>query len=216
MSNTETMTPVEKFTAFLFQHGLEGYDGTEPTNLGGAKLWVSTLGTNRSTLVVLNKTFERTLRDIQANIITTSRAELDEDGDTVNLPRGGTKRVGHGIILYPHEPNPANTKQMMARIIEAHPEFEKHKIIARASSLREKCPEVEALGQFTIANFLGIQEPIDLSCAIILALPSGPPSSNAYWTIRSANNAMSRAGMTSRTAVQPDDIQAFDGSDLPF
>lgn len=220
------MSHVQKFASELFSKGmLEVHVPNSkpahpyPETVGGAKLWTNTQGLrgNRSKLEIHKKELNMLLRDINALVITTSRITLDEEGNPqyVTSGNGGYMRGSQGLILYPVDGNPATARQYMARAIELMPELKKFGVIGIASDLAKQDKNIEALGEYTVRNFINEQEPINIDAAIILSLAPGPKGSAAYWG-NSNQSVDSRSAMSEKQTFRESVDTNVDLSDLPF
>ena len=200
---------IDTFCETLFEHGLEGYEGTRgaqtPTNLGGCKIWQDQFNTPRSGIVINNPKFSAVLHELPVSVYTLNRVQLDKEGNPVRTPDGnGYNRICSALMLYPQmDEDPATAVQIRKRVLEAMQGFSLQDRVEVAS--RIKAPNIEVLEQHKYRDWKNEFVPFKLSACIILAVPSGAPGQAQLWAIKS--RAQNRGIMSARTTASDIDTQ---------
>lgn len=209
---------IQQYVDSLFKHGLETYDASKrntPTkgvvNPGGAKVFMHPdFRSNASKISFNHEGFEKAIKDANSGMLyALNSVELDEKNKPVlvNTVSGssGYRRINTGLMLYLPGGRAEDTRDV---IIEAVNNVDISDYIETANNLDDPEGKLDVLKKFNYQNFARDLMPLELRNCLIMALPSGAPGSNQFWSFTN-NRATSRRAMTDATAasaVETDDI----------
>lgn len=213
-----TNRKVDLYVQGLFQHGLELYDRDTKNsitkgvvNAGGAKTFFDTsFKTAKSNIIINHKGLEKAIKDVPVVVYSLNRIELDEEGKPV-MVNGGYRRIYSGLMLYVSYANDGSMANgIRNRLLEAVPEVDLSDYIEVASKIDDPENKLEVLKELKHQNFARELVPLELHNCIFLALPSGAPGSNQFWTFQN-NRTQTREKMS--LSVTASEVET---SDLPF
>lgn len=216
------MDKVDQYMQYLFQHGVEGYNALDKNtpskgvvNPGGAKIFYHpTFRSNESRIQINRPDFGKALAESPTILYTLNRVETDEQGNPLRIGGNNYQRVAHGLMLYV---DVANASENDVRGVRDHivASSKSADISGHVKLFKDVAdPEGkirEALSKITYQNFA--REEVAIATpdnCIILALPSGAPGSQQFWSFVN-RRAQSRAGMT-----QANTVSGVESSDIPF
>lgn len=218
------VTEVVKFTKLLFENQLEGYDPSAKLshskgviNPGGAKLFCHyNWNSPKRSITVNNEPLVKALSAIPGVVLfTLNRIQLDKEGLPVRVEAGeGYNRICHGLMAYgSFDADKDIGKKIKKNVIAATSsliDLSGH--VEVVEELEKELPDnyLACLRAYEFKNPLGSISRIKPHAAVVMAIPSGPAGSNAFWSYEN-NKIKSRAAMAaSQTA------SAAEVGDLPF
>jgi len=201
---------IQQYVDSLFKHGLEKYDASlrhtstkGVVNPGGAKVFMHPdFRSNASKVTFNHDGFGRAIKDANsAMLYALNSVELDDDNNPVlvNTVSGsmGYRRINTGLMLYLPAGKAEDTRDV---IIEAVDNVDISDYIDTANNLDDPDGKLNVLKEFNYQNFARDLVPLELKNCLIMALPSGAPGSNQFWSF-SNNRASSRQSMTDATSA---------------
>lgn len=211
---------IDRFADTLFENGLETYDKaqrTDPTtkgfvNMGGAKVYAQlNFRGPDSPIVVKHKGFKQALQDSRCIVHTVNRIQLEEDGSPARTKDGkGFLRTHTGLMLYcEFDEDVQEASNVLGRINESiSTDLSNYMdVVTNIPSLAGK---LDLFRELKYQNFLGEMVPMKPEFCILLAIRSGPPSSNSLWSFDN-QKAKSRTAMSN--SVTASDAET---NDIPF
>ena len=205
---------ISSFVASLFENGIETYDASAPANeriknVGGAKLyWQQNYKNNQGQIVFNNDAFRKAITNFPASLYSCNRVQLDNNRNPVKLvaPLNGYRRINNSLMLYSTFDQDENAgKDMRDRFLEIMKENSNINLkdyIQVASEI--ECDKINHLTEITYRDMMGIQVPIKLTAALIIAVPSGAPGSNQLWSTKNKSVNTRTAMSQSVTATDLD------------
>lgn len=199
-----TANYISSFVASLFENGIETYDANAPVesrikNVGGAKLyWQQNYNNNQGQIVFNNEAFRKAITNFPASLYSCNRVELDKNRNPVKLtpPLNGYRRINNSLMLYSTFDQDENVGKDMRdcflEIMKEQSGLNLKDYIQVASEI--DCDKIQHLTTINYRDMMGIQVPLKLTAALLIAVPSGAPGSKQLWSTK--NKAT-----TSRTAM---------------
>lgn len=210
---------IVRFGKLLFERGIEGYDATAKdtpskgvVNPGGAKVFAHyNLSSPTCAISVKHEGLAKLFSTKGVILYAVNRIQLDEEGKPVHVKTGGYNRICSGLMAY------ASTQQNRA----AATKFKTQVIdIIKQDGLDAKdyvevladIPDIDfsCLKSIVFKNSLGQNSPVQPEGLVLMAFPSGGPSSTALWSYNNKKTT-SRSAMSEATTAAPDEV-----SDVPF
>ena len=200
---------IQQFVDSLFKHGLEGYDSSQRstktkgvTNPGGAKIFMHPdFRSNASKIQFNDSAFEKVIKDAPSGMLyALNSVELDKNGKPVLVDTAsgsGYRRINTGLMLYLPNGKAENTRDV---IIEAVNNVDISDYIDTVNNLDDPEGKMDVLKKFNYQNFARDLMPLELRNCLIMALPSGAPGSNQFWSFTNTR-ASSRQKMTDATSA---------------
>lgn len=210
---------IVRFGQLLFQHGIEGYNASAKdspskgvTNPGGAKVFAHyNLSSPTCAISIKNEGLAKLFAMKGVILYAVNRIQLDDEGKAVHVSTGGYNRICHGLMAYAstHQNRAAATKlrdEILNIIKKEGLDAKDHvEILADIPNIDLAC-----MNAIVFRNSLGQNSPVQPEGMVLMAFPSGGPSSNALWSYNNRKVA-SRSAMSQATTAAPEEV-----GDVPF